>query len=125
MMTHTYQVTGMTCNGCEQKVKSALITLPEVTAVEVSKDKRTATISMDKHISLGQLQNALGGNETHYRISAISHNEIAEQTKSWLVVYKPLIIVLAFILGLSTIAAFNNSVFSLMKFMNCFMAGFF
>ena len=27
-MTHTYQLTGMTCENCEAKVKSSLLTLP-------------------------------------------------------------------------------------------------
>ena len=35
-MVHTYQVTGMTCNGCEAKVKSALLTIENVTEVIAS-----------------------------------------------------------------------------------------
>lgn len=41
-MTHTYQVTGMTCGGCEATVKSNLMMLPDVTSVAVSKDTNTA-----------------------------------------------------------------------------------
>ncbi|TAE40843.1 MAG: cation transporter [Runella slithyformis] len=48
-MTHTYELTGMTCGGCEAKVKSSLLMLPNVTAVEASKDSNTVTISMVKH----------------------------------------------------------------------------
>ncbi|RYD73288.1 MAG: heavy-metal-associated domain-containing protein, partial [Sphingobacteriales bacterium] len=48
-MTHTYQLTGMTCGGCENKIKSNLLVLPEITAVEVSKESNSATISMAKH----------------------------------------------------------------------------
>ena len=65
-MTHTYQVTGMTCSGCENKVKSSLLLIPEITAIEVSKDNNSATITMDKHVDLSSLQMALGG---HYQIS--------------------------------------------------------
>jgi Cu2+-exporting ATPase len=58
-MVHKYQVTGMTCGGCEAKVKSALLKVENVTNVEVSKDENSATITMDKHISTEQLQEVL------------------------------------------------------------------
>ncbi|MGA9648419.1 heavy-metal-associated domain-containing protein, partial [Pedobacter sp.] len=82
-MTHTYQLTGMTCSSCENKVKSNLLVLPDVTAVEVSKDANSATISMDNHIGLNALQKALGGPESKYQITANNHSELAEETKSW------------------------------------------
>ena len=55
-MTHTYQVTGMTCANCEAKVKSSLLIVPDVTNVEVSMENNSATVTMDKHISLQQFQ---------------------------------------------------------------------
>ena len=58
-MVHKYQVTGMTCGGCEAKVKSALLKVENVTNVEVSKDENSATLTMDKHIPTTQLQKAL------------------------------------------------------------------
>ena len=54
-MTHTYHLTGITCANCEDKVKSNLLSLPDVKAVEVSKDNNTATITMEKHIALNDL----------------------------------------------------------------------
>jgi Cu+-exporting ATPase len=58
-MKHTYQVTGMTCSSCEAKVKSALLMVDNVTNVEVSKDENLATITMDKHIDINDLQKVL------------------------------------------------------------------
>ena len=89
-MTHTYQLTGMTCTSCEAKVKSALLMVENVTNVEVSKDENSATITMDKHIALSDLQKAL---DPKYTISATHHNEIAEQTKSWFETYKPILLI--------------------------------
>jgi copper chaperone CopZ len=97
-MTHTYQVTGMTCGGCETTVKSKLLMLPDVTAVDVSKDTKTATITMEKHIALSELQKTLGGAEGKYQISAMEHNETAEQAKSWFETYKPLLLIFGIIL---------------------------
>ena len=59
-MTHTYQVTGMTCSGCENKVKESLINIPEITAVNVSKESNMASVTTDKHVGLDVLQIALG-----------------------------------------------------------------
>ena len=115
----------MTCSGCEAKVKSNLLKLPDVTAVDVSKDNNTATIAMDKHISLNTFQEALGGTNSKYRIAATHHNEVAEQTKSWLGTYKPLLIIFAFITGISLLTARINNQFEWMLFMNHFMVGFF
>lgn len=58
-MTHKYQVTGMTCCSCEAKVKSSLLMVENVISVEVSKNENSATITMDKHIALAELQKSL------------------------------------------------------------------
>lgn len=70
----------MTCTSCEAIVKSALLMVNNVTAVDVSKADNSATITMEKHIALSALQKALN---SKYQISAIYHSETFEQTKSW------------------------------------------
>jgi len=121
-MTHTYKLTGMTCGSCEAKVKSSLIMLPNVTEVEVSKDNQSATITMDKHIALSTFQNAL---DKKYSITAMEHNETAEQAKSWLATYKPILLIFAYITTIAIIAATHQNQFHWMQAMNIFMAGFF
>ena len=121
-MTHTYNVTGMTCGGCEAKVKTNLLMVPNVTEVAVSKDNQTATISMDKHIALSIFQNAL---DKKYSISAIEHSEAAEQAKSWFSTYKPLLLIFGYITAVAVVAATQHNTFHWMKAMNVFMAGFF
>lgn len=121
-MTHTYKLTGMTCGGCEAKVKSGLLMLPHVTAADVSKEKQTVTISMDKHITLSAFQNAL---DKKFTITAIGHNETAEQAKSWLTTYKPLLLIFGYITTIAIIAAVQQHYFNWMEGMRVFMAGFF
>lgn len=123
-MTHTYQVTGMTCTSCEAKVKSNLLSLPDVLSADVSKDTNEATITMEKHVGLGLLQDALGGKMSKYQISAKQHSELAEQTKSWVETYKPILLIFAFITGISLLVQWNQP-FSFMLSMQYFMAGFF
>ncbi|MEH3115374.1 heavy-metal-associated domain-containing protein [Pedobacter terrae] len=124
-MTHTYQLTGMTCGGCENKVKSNLLVLPDVTAVEVSKDTNSATISMDKHISLDTLQQALGGSKSKYQISASHHNETLEEAKSWTETYKPILLIFGYVTAISLVVSRQDNAINFMVFMRIFMAGFF
>ena len=124
-MTHTYQLTGMTCGNCEATVKISLLKLPDVTSVEVSKETKTATITMEKHIALSELQKSLGGSDGKYQISALQHNETAEQAKSWFETYKPILLIFGFVTLVASIMQINNERFDMMEWMRHFMAGFF
>jgi len=124
-MTHTYQLTGMTCGGCENKVKSNLLVLPDVTSVEVSKDTNSATISMGKHIGLDTLQQALGGADSKYQISAAHHNETLEEAKSWAETYKPILLIFGYVTAISLVVSWQDNTINFLVFMRIFMAGFF
>lgn len=121
-MVHKYQITGMTCTSCEAKVKSALLMVNNVTAVEVSKAENSATITMDKHIALSDLQKAL---DSKYQISAIHHSETLEQTKSWFGTYKPVLLIFVYITIVTLLVQAGNHHFDFMQWMRHFMAGFF
>jgi len=121
-MVHQYQITGMTCGNCEAKVKSALLMVENITAVEVSKQDNSAQITMTKHVALGTLQNAL---DPKYKISALQHNEMAEQSKSWFGTYKPILLVFFYIISVTLLAQIGNHHFDIMQWMTHFMAGFF
>lgn len=121
-MVHTYQLTGMTCTSCEAKVKSALLKVDNVTAVDVSLADNSTTITMDKHISLTELQNAL---ESKYQLSAPHHNEAVEQTKSWFSTYTPVLLIFAYIMLTTLLIQLSNHHFDAMQWMRHFMAGFF
>jgi len=124
-MTHTYSVAGMTCSSCESNVKNSLLSLADITSADVSKDNGTATITMNKHIALHELQKALGGDKSRYTISAPRHNEMAEQTKSWFATYKPIILIFAYITVITVFVQISNSTFDTMQWMRHFMAAFF
>jgi copper chaperone CopZ len=124
-MTHTYTVTGMTCSGCEAKVKSGLLMVPEITSANVDKDAQTATLTMDKHVSLSALQNAIGGPQSKYQIVAQSHSETLEETKSFFETYKPVLLLFGYVGAVAIIASWQNNTINGMLFMRYFMAGFF
>ena len=57
-MIHTYNITGMTCDGCRAKVEKTLNTIEGIEA-KVSLNPAVATITMEKHIPTEKLQEAL------------------------------------------------------------------
>lgn len=107
------------------KLKSSLLILPDVTTVEVSKEANTATISMDKHIGLDSLQQALGGADSKYQISAAHHNETLEEAKSWAETYKPILLIFGYVTAISLVVSWQDNAINFMVFMRIFMAGFF
>lgn len=115
----------MTCGGCEASVKNNLLKLPEVTSVEVSKDTQSATISMEKHIGIADLQNAIGGTGSKYQITAAHHSESIEQAKSWFDTYKPILLIFGYITLITILIQLGKSQVDFMEWMRHFMAGFF
>ena len=77
---------------------------------------------MDKHIALADLQKAL---DPKYKISALHHNEIQEQAKSWLETYKPILLIFFYISLITVLIQFKNEKINVMEGMQHFMAGFF
>jgi Cu2+-exporting ATPase len=78
-MTHSYNITGMSCNGCRTTVENALNTINGVEA-KVSLDPPVATITMENHVSTELLQEALtkAGN---YTIMVVSPSHAKPQTE--------------------------------------------
>lgn len=127
-MTHTYNITGMTCNGCVAKAKGSLLKLGDVTEANVQLEAPQATITMQKHIPTAALQNALNsaGNYTITKADdRMGHTVAPEEAKSWIATYKPLLLVFAYITGTSLLLEAVAGGFSWMRWMRHFMAGFF
>jgi copper chaperone CopZ len=128
MIQQQYTVIGMTCNGCKATVTNLLSQLPNVISVNVSLEEKLATISATVPLQIGTIQKALQA-KPKFTITAASNSTQSQPlsaqsdtvSKSWVATYKPLLIIFAFITGISFIA----SKFSIMAFMNNFMAGFF
>jgi len=135
MMTHTYNISGMTCEGCVAKVSYLLKQLPEVTDVAINLDKGQADISMNRHIPSATLQQALKDypkyqlseqhNDNHKVAAADIFGNTPEVKKSWAATYKPILLIFGYVTVISVIAATWGDDFSGMTFMRVFMAGFF
>mgnify|MGYP003411811081 FL=1 len=129
-MTHTYKVSGMTCTGCQAKVKNLLSKVDAVSDVNIDLAKGEATIKMDKHIETAILQEALKdypkyqlteNNQQHLPVNT----EEVEETRTWLATYKPILLIFAFITGITFLNEWVVGDFVFMRWMSNFMAGFF
>ena len=68
-MKKTYELTGMSCGGCVNTVKQALIKLPDVEVAEVQLNPQRAVLTMRKPIDVSELQ---------IQISKVGHYAIKE-----------------------------------------------
>lgn len=58
-MTETMKIEGMMCGHCEATVKQTLEAFPEVDSAEVSHEKGTAVVTLNKKIDMKELQRAV------------------------------------------------------------------
>ncbi|OKS85530.1 heavy-metal-associated domain-containing protein [Mucilaginibacter polytrichastri] len=128
-MEHTYNVTGMTCAGCQYKVQTLLSGVPGVTTVDVDLMAGEARIAMDQHVTTSALQSALKDYQkyqlTESNVAMPAPGIAEEQLKSWAATYKPILLIFGYILTISLIAGSTVLGFDELLAMRVFMAGFF
>lgn len=121
-MTYTFKLLGMTCGSCEAKVKKSLFSVNNVTAVEVFKNKNSVIITMERIISLQELQNAL---DDKYQIAASQSNESIEKPSSWLSTYKPVLLIFLYLFSITTLVELLAETIDVSRWLRHFMSGFF
>jgi len=120
----------MTCTGCQAKVQSLLSGVESVNNVEIDLAKGEAIITMDKHIATSALQDALK-EYPKYKLTEIvpqyspAFSEEGGDSKTWLATYKPILLIFAFITGVTLLNEAAAGSFWWMRWMSHFMAGFF
>jgi copper chaperone CopZ len=127
-MTHTYNISGMTCDGCVAKAKSELLKIGDITEADVQLTSPQATITMQKHVTTQVLQDALSkaGDFTISEAGGNMHHENAEEDhKTWFATYKPILLIFFYISVITFIAASSAEGFDVMLGMRIFMSGFF
>jgi copper chaperone CopZ len=130
-MTHTYKVSGMTCGGCQAKVQGLLSKVSGVKNISIDLSRGEASIDMDKHIATVDLRAALKDypkyelTEVHPQHNAIVTPVDDEIPKSWVVTYKPILLIFGYITGVTLLVEWMHGDFDLMRWMSHFMVGFF
>ncbi len=134
-MKTVYSVTGMTCGGCVNRVKTTL--KPFAESVEVTLDPPQAVLK-SKTVDLATLNDALA-KVGHYVLHPMKSDVNRETPQNaptknideniskinWFATYKPLILVFFYILLVALAVEYTHSDFVLHRFMPHFMAGFF
>lgn len=73
-MTHTYQISGMSCTGCQNSVERAVRDMPEVENIMTDLKAGKVTIDMTQHISPEKLQQTLTDAGLHYTVEMPGHD---------------------------------------------------
>lgn len=129
-MKHTYKITGMTCGSCKASVENSLGDLNNIINVEVNLENQEATITMDKHIDIVELQKSLASKYTitqkevkNVFTSTKSSSFEIEEEKSKLQQLKPLLLIIFYIASASVLLHYKN--WSWSEFMLDFMGLFY
>lgn len=120
----SYQVTGMTCGGCVNRVQATLSQY--ASHVDVTLDPAQATLRQPT-ANIDELNQALS-KVGHYALVAIASPAApipAVESTTWFSTYRPLILVFAYILLVCLLIEWVAGAFMLHRFMPNFMAGFF
>ncbi len=126
-MTHTYNITGMTCGGCKLSVEKYLEKVNNVTNVNVNLEKAEAVITMSNPVGEEILKNALpekyslqGKERSAFQTAFKSSEENIQKSK--LQELKPLLLIFLYITAASTLLHYKNWEWSeaMMDFMGLF-----
>ena len=124
-MKQLINISGMTCMACQSKVEKALYEMNGITEVHIELEDGSGWIKGDSIPTETELNSALlSAGNYHLSFDGATkqiNNESSTQTGS----YKPLIIVVCFILGVSLTIEIGSGMFLLETWMANFMAGFF
>ncbi|MCA0957480.1 heavy metal translocating P-type ATPase [Muricauda ruestringensis] len=113
-MTHTYNITGMTCGGCKASVEKYLGNVDNVTNVSVNLEKAEAEVTMSSHVATEALKKAL---PEKYTLSKKENKNIFQMTsqsvdetgqKSKLQQLQPLLLILFYIVTASVLLHYNK-----------------
>lgn len=136
-MKKEYSITGMTCGGCVSKVQETLDGIDTIQEAHVQLEYPQAVIDSKKPLNIEEI-NTILSEKGNYTISAEKvekkvasmpeikrQKEVIELPEKSLSTYKPLLLIVAFISGVSLLTQYPFNTFSGMLWMRHFMAGFF
>lgn len=128
-MKHSYEIQGMHCGSCVEKVERGLRSIEGVTNAQVTLDPPQAQVTMQKHVPTDALNTGLA-QQGDYRLiektaeHAPSPSTSADTSDPPESLY-PLLLIVGFIAGTVLLIAIASEEFDAMTMMRHFMAGFF
>ncbi len=130
MIHHSYQIEGMTCEGCYYKVKGTLEAIEGVSEAKVDLEGNSAEIVMESNLATTSMEAALQAAGQKYHIRDVENSEVLDQgnettERFFLETYKPLFLIVFFIAGTTCLSQYPFAGFDSILWMRHFMAGFF
>jgi copper chaperone CopZ len=125
-MNHTYQIEGVTCNNCVNKVKQLLGGIEGIKSVEASSAFDKVNIEMDFHVSTAALNAKLEG--TKYSLKEEQSHAMPapiEEKKRIIATYKPVLLLFGYITAATFGIQLMHHHIDYMQWMSHFMGGFF
>lgn len=120
-------ITGMTCEGCKAKVSRNIQKLEGVKSVEIDLTNGKTIIESDVLYADTEIQHAIGI-DSKYQLAkpkVAPTAQMEEPPKGFFQTYKPLLLIVFFIILVSGLAQYPYESFSRAIWMRHFMAGFF
>ncbi len=139
-MIHTYKISGMHCASCVGRVQQALEGVEGVKKAIVSLTPPEAVVNMSHHLDTATLNRAVATtgaysltNEVAVINTMSATHEVSKPPVSQdeattalsATTYKPLLLILVYLLGITVLAEVRSGGFNWMRAMSTFMAGFF
>jgi len=131
-MTHTYDIVGMHCQNCVNKIEAALRRVAGVTSALVTLNPPQARVEMTRHVETEALNEAMKP-AGEYQLNETADAMPMSQTEGMATgtdtepeenLY-PLILIVGYIAGTVVLIAFATRDYSVHSLMNHFMGGFF
>ena len=122
MESKQYTISGISCMSCVSKIEKSLYGNSAIKKISIDKETGTTTLegeSLPHYDIISSLVSAAG----EYSLSATSasHSASKESNRS----YKPLLIIVLYLLGTTLLLEFSSGMFLIKTWMANFMAGFF
>ena len=121
MIVKMYQINGMHCMGCVNKVQKALVSHDYISEADVNLEKSRVKLNMIDLLQLHEIKSLLK-NVGEYEVLELQNQTNTKEIN--LSTYKPLILIISFILLVSLLSSYKTF-FDLMNWMTNFMGGFF
>lgn len=127
-MTHTYEIAGMHCASCVQRITEALQRVEGVLKAHVTLSPPRAVVQMQRHIPFSELNdtlNQVGAYRLTEQGSSVESLASTATTEADDTSFFPLILILAYLTGTVALVAWTTRDFTLHSLMTWFMGGFF
>lgn len=123
METRTFKIDGITCMGCVSTLEKALYGNAAIKQVSIDKETGKTEIAGEALPHQDIVSNLVSGAGNYAVVDATykSSNASTQSDKS----YKPLLLVVAYLLGTTLLVEYSSGMFILDTWMPNFMAGFF